>query len=100
MNGVELMRWKVFGCLILCSILLIQFLPNLVVNADKGSVSISNVHIPIYEPGQKAIICWDGTEELLILTTDIKSEQSTKALEILPLPSEPKINISDIIGFK
>ena len=73
---------------------------NVNVLADKGSVGISHVEIPIYEPGQKAIICWDGTEELLILTTDIKASQPTKALEILPLPSEPKIQTCNISVFE
>ncbi len=68
--------------------------------ADKGTVGITYVDIPIYEPGQKAVICWDGTEELLILTTDIKAEQATKALEILPLPSKPEIQTSNISVFE
>jgi hypothetical protein len=59
--------------------------------ADKGGVSVSQVNIPLSEPEQKAIICWDGEEELLILSTDIKADENTKALEILPLPSEPDI---------
>lgn len=61
------------------------------VAGDKGSVSITKVDIPIDEPGQKAIICWDESTELLILSTDIKASQSIKALEILPLPAEPEI---------
>ncbi|MEM3666844.1 MAG: hypothetical protein QW222_07180 [Candidatus Bathyarchaeia archaeon] len=27
--------------------------------------------VSVYEPGQKAIIAWNGTEEILILSTDV-----------------------------
>jgi len=60
-------------------------------NADRGGIAISHVDIPLSEPEQKAIICWDGEREMLVLSTDIKAGQTTKALEILPLPSEPQI---------
>jgi len=63
------------------------------VNADKGMVSISPVEIALYEPGQKAIICWDGTEEILILSTDVRAEEPTKALEIFPLPDLPTVEM-------
>jgi hypothetical protein len=78
-----------------CILMIIFLICNLLgipnITADKGSVSVEHVDIPIYEPGQKAIICWDGTTELLILSTDIRASQPTKALEIMPLPAEPEI---------
>jgi len=46
--------------------------------------------ISVYEPAQKAIIAWNGREEILILSTDVNSEAGTLALEIMPLPSNPK----------
>ena len=58
---------------------------------DRGGVPINTVYIDIHEPGQKAIICWDGTEELLVLSTDMRADSPTKVLEIMPLPAEPKI---------
>lgn len=64
--------------------------------ADRGMISIStvpNVIVPnvmVLEPGQKAIIAWNGQEEILILSTDVKANQSTLILELLPLPSNPK----------
>lgn len=43
----------------------------------------------VYEPGQKAIIAWDGEREVLILSTDVWASENTWALELLPLPSRP-----------
>jgi hypothetical protein len=72
-------------------IVIVVILMGSTVTGDKGGISITHIDIPLYEPGQKAIICWDGTEELLILSTDIKASQATKVLEIMPLPAEPEI---------
>jgi len=47
--------------------------------------------VSVYEPAQKAIIAWNGREEILILSTDVNGEAGTFALEIMPLPSNPKI---------
>jgi len=77
------------------SILLLVLLPLLLLSAsptalaDRGSVSLTP-GASIYEPGQKAIIAWNGKEEILILSTDVSASGSTLALEILPLPSNPK----------
>jgi len=57
--------------------------------ADRGSMSLTP-GVSIYEPGQKAIIAWNGHEEILILSTDVSASEGTLALEILPLPSNPK----------
>jgi len=46
--------------------------------------------VSVFEPAQKAIIAWNGTEEILVLSTDVNSEAGTFALEIMPLPSNPK----------
>ncbi|MCK5560873.1 MAG: DUF2330 domain-containing protein, partial [Thermoplasmata archaeon] len=72
-------------------IIIVAILPGSTVTSDKGGISITHIDIPLYEPGQKAIICWDGAEELLILSTDVKASQTTKVLEIMPLPAEPEI---------
>ena len=56
-------------------------------SCDKGLLPI--LPVVVYEPGQKAIIAWNGTHELLILSADMYSEAETKVLEILPLPSVP-----------
>jgi hypothetical protein len=56
--------------------------------------------ILIDEPGQKAIIAWDGQQEILILSTDVYAEGDTTALRIIPLPSQPeKIEQGDFNSF-
>jgi len=57
--------------------------------ADRGMIPI-DPGISVYEPGQKAIVAWNGQEEILILSTDVNATDSTLALEIMPLPSNPK----------
>ncbi|RLF46438.1 MAG: hypothetical protein DRN09_00300, partial [Thermoplasmata archaeon] len=59
-----------------------------VVSGDRGAVTL-NPLIQIEENTQNAIIAWNGTEEVLILSTDITSSESTPVLELLPLPSNP-----------
>lgn len=66
--------------------------------ADRGMVPISEVSV--YGPGQKAIIAWDGAEEILILSADVYASDSSTVLEILPLPSEPdEIKKGDFTSF-
>ena len=56
---------------------------------DRMVVPVSN--IDVYGPGQKAIVAWNGEEEVLILSTDVYSEERSKAVELLPLPSKPTL---------
>ena len=55
--------------------------------ADRGMIIPGGVSV--YEPGQKAVIAWDGENEVLILSTDVWASDNTWALELLPLPSQP-----------
>lgn len=55
--------------------------------ADMGMVVPGD--ISVYEPGQKAIIAWDGENEVLILSTNVWASENTWALELIPLPSQP-----------
>ncbi len=66
---------------------------------DRGLVPF-NPHITIFEPNQRAIIAWNGKEEILLLSTDLSASDSTMVLEILPLPSEPKIKKGNIETFQ
>jgi len=74
--------------LILAVVLLLSWFP-LSVFGDRGGMPLVP-YIELLEPGQKAIIAWNGQEEVLILSTDVKANQSTLILELLPLPSNPK----------
>ena len=61
--------------------------------ADKCVIPGSEADI--YNPGQKAIIAWNGTVEKLILSTDLYSSKESKVLEIIPLPSKPDVERGD-----
>jgi hypothetical protein len=67
--------------------------------ADMGSIPFERT-AKVLEPNQRALIACDGKEQILILTTDLQSDQETKVLEIMPLPSEPTITKADAEVFK
>jgi len=69
------------------------------VSADRGMLPVLP-NVSIYEPGQKAIIGWNGKQEVMILAVDAYADTECKVLEILPLPSEPKIEKADIKSFE
>jgi hypothetical protein len=52
--------------------------------------------VDIFEPKQRALIAWDGYEEILILSTDLYASEATQVLEIMPLPSVPAVTAKDI----
>ncbi len=51
--------------------------------------------VKFFEPNQNALIAFDGNEEILYLTTDLSASHPSKVLEVLPLPSEPKVTKGD-----
>jgi hypothetical protein len=59
------------------------------VHADRGGFSMGPESVS--ENGQRAIIAWNGTFEVLALSADIISSQESEVLEIMPLPSIPSI---------
>jgi len=67
--------------------------------ADRGLITVSP-EISVYEPGQKAIVAWNGQEEILILSTDVNSSGETLVLELLPLPSEPEVELASFQSFE
>jgi hypothetical protein len=67
--------------------------------ADRGMIALTGPQVSVYEPGQKAIIAWNGKTEVIILSTDIYTAAETRVLGILPLPAEPKISRGDFKSF-
>ena len=67
--------------------------------ADRGSIPF-RPNVRIFEPTQRAMIAWNGTEEILLLSTDMKASDSTEVLEVLPLPAEPTVKKGDIEVFR
>ena len=46
----------------------------------------------VSESGQKAVIAWNGTDEILMLSTDVSSSHESEVVELMPLPSNPTIS--------
>jgi hypothetical protein len=67
--------------------------------ADRGSIPFKP-GVQIFEPNQRAMIAWNGREEILLLSTDLKASQPTKVLEVIPLPAEPKVVKGDVEVFR
>jgi hypothetical protein len=60
-----------------------------------------NPEVSVYEPGQKAIIAWNGKEEILILSTNVHSDDESLVVELLPLPSEPeRVELASFSSFE
>lgn len=67
--------------------------------ADRGSITF-RPDVKIFEPNQRALIAWDGREEILILSTDLRASSPTKVLEVLPLPSRPQVKKGSVETFQ
>jgi hypothetical protein len=86
--------------LLAASVLFLLFLSVPYCLADRMIIPVKP-DVSVYEPGQKAIVAWNGREEALILSTDVNSDEGTFALEIMPLPSNPKtIQEADFESFQ
>lgn len=81
-----------------CALIAAVGLAAVVVRADRGSAPFKP-NVQIFEPTQRAQIAWNGQEEILLLTTDLHASEPTRVLEVLPLPSEPKVSKGDIEVF-
>lgn len=66
----------------------------------KNDVYFNPLDVVVFEPGQRAIILWNGDEEILLLSTEIKTSQPVSLLEVIPLPSEPTVKLGDFETFK
>lgn len=64
------------------------------VYGDAGMISLIP-GVQLFEPNQRAVIAWNGKEEILILSTDTYASKPTKVLEVLPLRNEPTIEKGD-----
>lgn len=67
--------------------------------ADRGLIPV-NPAVRIFEPNQRAMLAWNGNEEILLLSTDIYASDSTLLLEVLPLPAEPEVKKGDLETFR
>jgi hypothetical protein len=81
------------------AILLFSLALTFLCHADMGSIPFKE-EVRIVEPNQDAIIAWNGKEQLLYLQTTLGASEETKVLEVMPLPSKPKVEATDPGVFK
>ena len=86
-----------FLCLLLISFLVVM--RGSPVYGDRGLIPVEP-EVTVYEPGQKAILAWNGHVEIMILSTDVSSSRDAVVLELLPLPSEPTVEAGRIQSFQ
>ena len=87
------------GSSFLIAVLFLVFLCFPLVYADRGMIPVTS-DVSVYEPGQKAILAWNGHEEIMILSTDVASSEETLVVEILPLPSKPIVEAASFQSFE
>ncbi len=69
------------------------------VQADRGAIPFQP-EVTIFEPNQRALIAWNGEEEILLLSTDLRASRATKVLEVMPFPAEPRVKKGDVGVFR
>ena len=87
-----MIRLRPFGASLALLAILVLFVFPSVIYADRGGFSPMKGVERVSESGQKAIIAWNGTHEILILSTDVSSSQESEVVELMPLPSNPTIS--------
>jgi len=95
-TGCVEMKRRIIALAVLV-IMLIPLLP--LVSADGGMFWNYN-KFDVYESGQNAIIAWNGYEEIMILSVDVYSNGGdTKAVHVIPFPSEPTYQLASAEEF-
>jgi len=65
-----------------------------IADADRGSLTMTP-SVRLYELAQHAVVAFNGTEEILIMSTDLRASEPTEVVEVIPLPSEPVVSEGD-----
>ena len=58
--------------------------------ADRGGIPY-RPDVRIFEPGQKAVIAFNGEEQILYLSTDLYASDDVRVVELVPFPSKPEV---------
>ncbi len=90
---------KIFRTYAMLSILLFFLATLSHVRGDRGGFSPYPKIDHVSESGQKAVIAWNGTHEILTLSTDVSSSEETEVVELMPLPSNPAIYMGEKQSF-
>jgi len=62
--------------------------------ADMGQIHIDTKGVAVSESAQKAIILVNGSEEVLILGTEMQASKAAPIVRFIPFPAEPKAEIA------
>lgn len=81
---------------------------NLVKATAKGFASVGHaktlsfdpLKVTVFEPLQRAIILWNGEEEILLLSTDQRASERSAVLEVIPLPGKPEVRLGKFATFE
>lgn len=76
-------------------LLILGLLAVLAATSHADRIVLVPADVLLKEPGQKALVAFNGQEELLILATDLAASKATRALQILPLPGKPVVQLGD-----
>jgi len=78
------------------------FLIDMTVDAleDSKSLSYDPLEVIVFEPQQRAIILWNGQEEILLLSTDQYASAKSAVLEVIPLPAKPSVRLGSFATFE
>jgi hypothetical protein len=67
---------------------------------EQNLIKFDPLSVTVFEPRQRAIILWNGEEQILLLSTDQRTNQPSAVLEVIPLPSEPQVEIGSFETFE
>ena len=67
--------------------------------ADGGLISLKQ-GVRMFKPNQRAMIAWNGSKEILLLSTDMRASEAAQVLEVVPLPTEPEVKKGDVETFR
>lgn len=68
--------------------------------SGEKNVKFDPLDVVVYEPGQRGIILWNGEEQILLLSTEIRTNIPTSILEVIPFPAEPSVKLGDFSTFE
>jgi hypothetical protein len=68
--------------------------------AGRKELDFDPLKVSVFEPQQRALILWNGKEEILLLSTDQSATRKSAVLEVIPLPAEPKVRLGSFATFE
>ncbi|MGA1792534.1 MAG: DUF2330 domain-containing protein [Thermoplasmatota archaeon] len=83
---------------VLLAIIVLPVISFVHVQGDGGYIPMMNINV--YEPGQNAIICWNGEQERMYLSINIYADEPTEGIHFVPFPSLPRVSLGDFETFE